>query len=264
LVRTVTCKANTTSLVSSHIFALIDNHNYTQRTNIKILKGLLASALFFTMYTRRTLLGALFAGSLAYLFSASGNPATPQHEPYIQGRNKTVLFITNSEHGLSNVHLATSSALLENYPDIDVHYASFPSVQPKLERISSFARARNSAARDIIFHEIEGKTFAYAVLVGGTAFTAPPASAGIAALTEHMQFWISPWSVEHHMEIFESLSGIIEKVDPAVVVLDTWLRPAIDVTRDKNRQHAIITPNINVDNFLASQPLGSRFWKYPA
>jgi hypothetical protein len=112
------------------------------------------------MVTRLVLLGALLAASIAFLFS-EGN--TPQHDPYIQGKNRTILFITNSEHGLSNVHLATSSALLENYPDLDVHYASFRGVRRKLESISSSAGAKTPAAGDIVFHELKGLTFAQAI-----------------------------------------------------------------------------------------------------
>ncbi|KEY66214.1 hypothetical protein S7711_09227 [Stachybotrys chartarum IBT 7711] len=41
-------------------------------------------------------------------------------------------------------------------------------------------------------------------------------------------------------------------------------RPAIDVTRDRNRQHIMLIPNALVDTFLADQPRGSMFWKYPA
>ncbi|KAK7415566.1 hypothetical protein QQX98_005812 [Neonectria punicea] len=213
------------------------------------------------MITRLLLLSALLAAPLAYFFSG-GN--TPQHAPYIQGKNGTVLFISNSEHGLSNVHLATASALLENYPDMDVHYASFPSVRRNLERISSFAREKAPGISDVVFHELKGLTFAQAIMKEGRSFISAPGRAGIASLAEHIQLWISPWTVEDHVELFEELGTIIDNVDPAVVILDTWFRPAIDATRNKTRQHAFVTPNTLVDNFVASQPLRNMLWKYPA
>ncbi|KAJ3537421.1 hypothetical protein NM208_g6321 [Fusarium decemcellulare] len=213
------------------------------------------------MVTRLILLGALLAAPFAYFLSGEN---TLQHAPYIHGKNGTVLFISNSEHGLSNVHLATASALLENYPDIDVHYASFPNIQGKLQRISSFARERAPQTSDIVFHELRGLTFAQAIAKEGRSFISPPGRAGIASLAEHMQLWISPWTFEDHIELFEELGAIIDSVDPEVVVLDTWLRPALDATRIKNRQHAFISPNTLVDNFLASQPLRNMLWKYPA
>jgi hypothetical protein len=213
------------------------------------------------MITRLILLGALLAASIAHFLSGE---TTPQRDPYIQGKNRTILFFSNSEHGLSNVHLATSSALLENYPDIDVHYASFPAVRRKLESISSFARAKTPAASDIIFHELKGLTFAQAIAKEGRSFISPPGWTGIASLAEHIQLWISPWSIEDHLEMLDELGIIIDKVDPAVVVLDSWFRPAIDATRNKNRQHAFITPNTLVDHFLGSQPFWNMLWKYPA
>ncbi|KAM5368046.1 hypothetical protein ACJZ2D_009650 [Fusarium nematophilum] len=136
------------------------------------------------MVIRLVFLGASLAASLAYFLSGEN---TRQHAPYIHGKNGTVLFISNSEHGLSNVHLATSSALLENYQDLDVHYASFPSVRGKLERISSFARGRTPGARDIVFHELKGLTFAQAIMKEGRSFISPPGRAGIASLAEHIQ-----------------------------------------------------------------------------
>ncbi|KXH63475.1 hypothetical protein CNYM01_05429 [Colletotrichum nymphaeae SA-01] len=45
-----------------------------------------------------------------------------QFTPVI-GKNNTVLFIANIEHGLSNVHVATVYSLLERHPDITIHFA---------------------------------------------------------------------------------------------------------------------------------------------
>ncbi|SPJ75977.1 uncharacterized protein FTOL_05708 [Fusarium torulosum] len=213
------------------------------------------------MFARFIFVTALLIASLAYFLS--GDTAS-QHEPYIQGRNKTVLFIANREHGLSNVHLATVSALLENYPDIEVHFASFPSVKQKLDIIASFARRQSPRTKDITFHGLTGLTFAQAIVKEGRSFISPPGWRGIASLAEHIQLWISPWTFEDHVYLYEELGSIIDDVDPAVVVLDSWFRPAIDVTRKKNRQHAFITPNTLVDHFLGLQPLWVRLWKYPA
>ncbi|KAF4966991.1 hypothetical protein FSARC_5399 [Fusarium sarcochroum] len=213
------------------------------------------------MFTRLILLTSLLTAPLAYFLIGE---TSAQHPPYIQGNNKTVLFITNSEHGLSNVHLATASALLEKYPDIQIHYASFPNAKQRVERISSFSREKAPEASDIVFHELKGLTFAQTIIKEGRSFISPPGWAGIAALTEHIQLWLSPWTSEDHINLVQELDTIIDHVDPAVVVLDVWYRPAIDVTRKKNRQHAFISPNTLVDHFLGIQPLWNRFWKYPA
>ncbi|KAF4503571.1 sterigmatocystin biosynthesis peroxidase stcC [Fusarium agapanthi] len=213
------------------------------------------------MFARILFFTALLVVPLAYFLS---HQTSIEHAPYVQGRNKTVLFLTNSEHGLSNVHLATASAILENYPDIEVHFASFPAIEQKLEWVSSFAKIKTPHARTIAFHGLTGLTFVQAIAKEGRSFISPPGWRGIATLAEHMQLWISPWTFEDHLHLYEELGSIIDKVDPAVIVLDNWFRPAIDATRTRNRQHAFITPNTLVDHFLGIQPFWTRLWKYPA
>ncbi|CAG9952327.1 unnamed protein product [Clonostachys rosea f. rosea IK726] len=223
------------------------------------------------MFARIVLIGAVLIASLAY-FLSSGEAAP--RVPYIQGRNKTVLVLANKEHGLSNVHLSTTYALLEGFPDLEVHYATFPGVRSKVDKISKFARAQTPAARDVVYHDLKGASLAEAcemekeLRYPGMDFQdtmmGPPGAAGIANLAKDIQWWISPWNAEDHMTVYEEISDLIDEIDPAVVVLDTLFRPAIDATRDKNRLHAIVTPNLLTDNFLGDQPHGSMFWKYPA
>ncbi|KAF5594994.1 2-hydroxyacylsphingosine 1-beta-galactosyltransferase [Fusarium pseudocircinatum] len=213
------------------------------------------------MVARTLLFTALLVVPLAYFLS---HLTSTEHAPYVQGRNKTVLFLTNSEHGLSNVHLATASAILENYPDIKVHFASFPAIEQKLGRVSSFAKIKSPQASPIAFHGLTGPTFVQAIAREGRSFMSPPGWRGIATLAEHIQLWMSPWAFADHVHLYNELSKIIDEVDPAVVVLDSWFRPAIDATRKRNRQHAFITPNTLVVHFLGIQPLWTRLWKYPA
>ncbi|KAH7131082.1 hypothetical protein EDB81DRAFT_130413 [Dactylonectria macrodidyma] len=216
------------------------------------------------MYRRALLAGALLVAVLAVLFSQNDVPERP---PYVQGRNKTVLFLVNSEPGLGNALVATASSMLENHADVEVHLASFPKLGKRLGRISEFARTKTPEASDIIFHELGSPSFEDAVTNAGKTMLNiphPPGAAGIAQLCRDMPLWISPWTVEDHMDIYKDLKKVIDTVDPAVVVVDTLFRPAFDATRDSNRYHVIITPNTIVDNFLADQPYGSMFWKYPA
>ncbi|KAM5349592.1 hypothetical protein ACJ41O_006097 [Fusarium nematophilum] len=213
---------------------------------------------------KRLLVGTVLVAALA-LFLSQNEP--PQRPPYVRGRNKTALFVVNAEPGLSNVHVATASALMEGYPDIQVHFASFPRIKSSLARASAFARKKVPEARDIIFHELRGPSYADSVIMVGKELANiahPPGAAGIGHLCKDMQIWLSPWSTEDHLDIYEQLNTIIDQVDPAVVVLETLFRPGMDATRDKNRQHALITPNPLVDTFMGHQPYGSMFWKYPA
>ncbi|VZH97988.1 unnamed protein product [Fusarium fujikuroi] len=158
------------------------------------------------MFARILLFTALLIMPLAYFLS---HQASTQHAPYVQGRNKTVLFLTNSEHGLSNVHLATASAILENYPDIEVHFASFPTIEQKLERITSFAKIKSPHAKSIVFHGFTGLTFVQAIAKEGRSFISPPGWRGIGTLAKHIQLWISPWTFEDHVHLYKEIDHFL-------------------------------------------------------
>jgi hypothetical protein len=184
------------------------------------------------------------------------------------GRANVVLFLVNSESGLSNVHAATAQSLLEHHPEVTVHFASFPPIAAKLKRISSYSQAKTPSqpAPDIVFHELPNLTFARAVLSSGRTIDKVvhrPGLDGIDQVCRDIQMYISPWSGEDHYTLYQLLVKIIDEVDPALVVLDTGFRPGIDATRERNRQYAFISPNTLYDNFFIEQPYGSMFWKYP-
>ena len=215
------------------------------------------------MFTRILVLGTVLVALVALLFPQQ----TEVHPPFVKGRNGTALFLVNQEHGVSNVHVATASALLEQYPDIDVHFVSFPKLKKKLQRVSEFAQRKTPSSRGITFHQLKSPAYADVILAAGRSLDDvphPPGPSGISHLCRDMQLWISPWSAEEHFSIYEEISTFIDEIDPAVVVIDTLFRPGLDITRDKNRQHVVITPNQAVDNFLGDQPYGSMFWKYPS
>jgi hypothetical protein len=70
------------------------------------------------------------------------------------GRNNTVLFITNSEHGNSNVFLATAQALLLEHKNIDVHFATFKKRAKDITSINRFTALNSPGSGSVTFHEI--------------------------------------------------------------------------------------------------------------
>jgi len=184
-----------------------------------------------------------------------------------------VLFIVNEHPGLSNVHVATAQSLLQHHTAVEIHFASFSKLKNTLDRVSSFAKRHEPSAKDIIFHALGGVSYLIAMgnyphigcdedgLIGSIT---KPGLEGIKRLTGDMQIYLDPWEQEDHLAHFRQLTDLIDKVDPAVVVLDTIFSPAIEATRAKNRLHAFITPNIVIDNFPSEQPWLGMLWKYPA
>lgn len=220
-----------------------------------------------------TIITALLIGFIAMFLNVPFAGPGEEYVPPTQGRNNTALFIVIPHHGLSNVHLATADALLERYPDIKLEFASFPELQGKVDRITSWGQGRNNSAKPIGFHVIPGRAYndvAAARLrttrnkVDATEFVMTlRGAAGIAKVTKDFSFYVAPWPAEEHLEIYQNVRHIIDEVNPAVVVLDTLFSPAMDAAREGNRLHAIITPNTLIDNFPGEQPWGGMLWKYP-
>ena len=199
--------------------------------------------------------------------------APPEPREYVRGRNNTVLYIVNEHPGLSNVHVATAQSLLQHHTEIEVHFASFKKLNSTLARISSFVKNHDPSAKEIIFHPLAGVSY-YAAFEnypqiecdddGKIGAISKPGLEGIKRIAGDMQIYLDPWQEEDHLTHFHQLSGLIDEIDPAVVVLDTIFFPAIEATRAKNRLHAFITPNIVIDNFPGEQPWLGMLWKYPA
>ncbi|KAF2973329.1 hypothetical protein GQX73_g356 [Xylaria multiplex] len=212
--------------------------------------------------------GSVTIAVLALIASQWTPPSAPRIETIRQGRNNTILFLTNNEHGLSNVFLATAYTLLERHPEVEVHYASFPSMARRLERVSKRAQQKSRSARgvSVIFHELPELSFMYAVGEAGidpSDVIHPPGLAGLNAVIQGMPFLTSPWSGEDHMTLFQKATDIINEVDPSLVVLDAFLRPAIDATWNSSRFHAFISPLTPIETFPLDQPYGGWIWKYP-
>ncbi|KAL7629625.1 hypothetical protein AAE478_001147 [Parahypoxylon ruwenzoriense] len=152
---------------------------------------------------KQLLLGSsVLIAALALFLSQWTTSAAPEIPP-VRGRNNTVLFLSNSEFGLSNVHLATAYALLEQHPEVHVHLASFPGMVPRLKRVSEHGRRKNPSAQDIVFHELPGYlSFLNAFMASNIKLTdliTPPGYAAIRFMNEYTV----PWSGEDHFTLYE-------------------------------------------------------------
>ncbi|KAJ3578718.1 hypothetical protein NPX13_g1845 [Xylaria arbuscula] len=221
------------------------------------------------LYQIATVFTALVALTAVFLASRSNIPSEISFSP-VQGRNGTALFFINTEYGLSNVHLATVSGLLEKYPCTEIHVASFPRTAKKLERLSSLSRRKSPETQVIQFHELPGPEYLKAVAdrLGGREDSVQyllhrPGMRGMKSVIEQVQVAISPWETKDHIRMFEKAGEIIRTVDPSVVVLDTTLRPPMQATWKSNRLYAYISPNALVDGWAVEQPYMSFLWKYP-
>lgn len=204
---------------------------------------------------------------IALLLSRSTSTPPPKY-PTVSGRNNTALFVVLPHHGLSNVHLATADALLETHPDVQIQFVSFPKLESKVKRISSWGQTKNQKSKPIVFHSIPGRGYEDVLCQDAGVCSLEdaviaPGLEGLAQFEKLFPLYVSPWPAREYLELFHYIRGILDEVDPAVVVLDTLFAPATDATRESNRLHTFITPNTLMDNFAGDQPRLGFFWKYP-
>lgn len=213
---------------------------------------------------RKSVLITIIFAFIAILFSIRKGPST---HPQVLGRNNTVLFLADSASGLSNIHIAASYGLQEHAPHIELHYASFAKRQKDISRVSSMAMRKFSAANPISWHELPSPDYLAAVYrhignISGMIF--PPGLKGAERLAKGMSFHLDPWQRDDYVRLYQHIRGLIVQLDPAVIVLDMSLRPALDATRDLNRRFVMLSPNALVDTIATGQPWGKTLWKYPA
>ncbi|KAH8655235.1 hypothetical protein BX600DRAFT_469359 [Xylariales sp. PMI_506] len=197
----------------------------------------------------------------------------PTYPPPVPGRKNTVLFLSNCEAGLSNTLVATAAALLERHPDVEVHFASFPTLGKKISRVSSYglnqsAQPGSSRSDEIIFHPLTSapslKFASQDMDSDWSDFIHPPGLSGLKTQIWDLKSWMEPWGAEHHLALYREIRQLIDdEIDPALVVLDTFFRPAVDAARGSNRLHSLVSPNQLIDNFIAMQPRGTMMWKFP-
>ncbi|KAF7935514.1 hypothetical protein EAE99_002494 [Botrytis elliptica] len=206
---------------------------------------------------------------IAYLYAGTSPQGEENHVAKKigewRGKNNTVLFVTNSEHGFANVFLATSHALLTEYNDLDIHFATFEKLEDDITMISNFA-LNTGSKRTITFHELKGPSYKKSLNGGGFKVDSAinsPSLADFNRFCSNLEKMVMPWTAPDYLDIYKEISGILETVDPSIVAVDPVFGPGVDAVRAQGRNHVIISPNTLKDSFAKYQPWGAVLWKYP-
>ena len=113
-------------------------------------------------------------------------------------KRKTVLFMTISSAGHSNSIFALSLELL-TYPNIDVHFASFPPLRKRAQELSSSVnvlREKHSSS-NFMFHEIDGMNETEAIESKGLRVASiphPPLARSHDEGINKLLILLSPWN----------------------------------------------------------------------
>lgn len=192
-----------------------------------------------TSSRRRWPIAAAIVAVAAALMAAYLSPTIFADKPFpkqVFGRKNVILMAVNSENGLSNVHMATAFSLAKDDASVEIHIASFDKLRPEVERVSAAAGGKpftfhsfNTSSQAIVFDRNFGSE---------EALISAPGLQSVRRFTSNVEKFFIPWAVDEYFTIFSKTTDLINTIDPAVVVLDSLLPPAIDATRQADRVHA--------------------------
>ncbi|PNY25518.1 Uncharacterized protein TCAP_04541 [Tolypocladium capitatum] len=191
--------------------------------------------------------------------------------------SKKILLITNIERGEANVFLAMSHALLQNYPHVELHFATFKGFETAVTSTWQHARRTSPKANQITLHEIKGPPMANGVQhyyssrkipsKGGyppNSFLAPPGLSNTTRAIHDTIPILVPYDGPQLVDIFTSIVEIINQVDADLVVVNSLMTPALTACYHLGIKFACLSPNAIKDFAAPSQPHGASLWKYPA
>lgn len=176
-----------------------------------------------------------------------------------QQQPRDVIFFTNSELGQCNVALAVAEEFLRR-GDFRVHMASFRPLARMVEELNK----RADAAHPAEFHEIWGPCMTDLAIRSnvGLLFHRPGVSGAVEGFTK-VSTAMSNWRPSEYAKAYRSCIAIIEKIRPAVVVVDPILHVGLDACETTKMRMVVLWPVPLKDVVILNQPKAGALWKYP-
>lgn len=201
--------------------------------------------------------------------SSSPRPKPPYGSTMtMASKSKSIIFLTNSEHGQAQVHLAIAHEMLVS-SELKVHFASFPDLHSRVCELQKL-----HPLNPIRFHRINGPSTTEAMcknkLRGWNLSHPCGITHAVGALT-NLPYVVCPRKWEDYFAIYQRCVEIVKEIGPAMVVVDSHLNPGLDMCRnwsnDEGRErmkYVVINPIDLIHMLGMTQPLLGAFWKYPA
>ncbi|KAH8651000.1 hypothetical protein BX600DRAFT_516598 [Xylariales sp. PMI_506] len=182
---------------------------------------------------------------------------------------KRVLFLTNSEYGQAGVHIATALTVLELYRSAaEVHVASFRPIEKTVASASEYAVKTWQQARPIVFHRVAGIDVAAAwsrLEIRLEEYNGlRPGFWNTPKVLKLLLSTTCPWNEEEFLQIYDSVTELLEEIKPHVIAIDPAFSPAVTACHQSKAFFYILAPNAIKDFSTTYLPLGELLFRFPA
>lgn len=175
-----------------------------------------------------------------------------------EGCQKSILFITCSDHGQANVILAVAGQLLRHgTSSFAVHIASTATLGSRVAQLGKHAK----------FHLLPGSSMAESSLEAGNRVDAMfhrPGMRGAVSSFNNAPKALQHWMNGRYMTLYKTCVELLRELAPAVVIADPLSAPEIDACRMLGQKLVILFPMGLKDLLGSVQPWAGVLWKYPA
>lgn len=172
---------------------------------------------------------------------------------------RNILFLTNSELGQCNVALAVAEEFLRR-DEFNAHIASYRPLAPMVDELNK----RTGASHPVKFHEIWGPCMTDLAIRSNVGLLFHPASLkGTVEGFKKVKRAISSWTPTEYARAYACCLEILDRLRPAVVVIDPILHVGLDACRTAKSRVVVLWPVPHKDVVILCQPKAAVLWKYP-
>lgn len=185
-------------------------------------------------------------------------------------QRESVLFLTNSEHGQTNVHFATAYEFLLR-DEFDIHIASFESVGQRVQELNRLvqsdrqkAHGKNASTSKAIFYPLRGASMIDNIKANNLIW---PHKTGVSDIVQgyrDMSKIVIRDDHHNYLATYDNILELIKNLNPTMAVIDSMFFPAIDACRIADLEFVVLTPMTFYELVGSDQPKGQIFWKLPA
>ncbi|RDW80324.1 hypothetical protein BP5796_05022 [Coleophoma crateriformis] len=182
--------------------------------------------------------------------------------------DQSILFLTNEEHGQSNVMFAIIYELLTQHRT-KLHVASWDKFLARLDSAQILAQEEYLSENliPIELHRLPSESMVSKCMSRTretqASFRHAPGYRGMSYYRSFAPTMLAAYEPTDYMSIYFETKRLVEEIEPNIIVLDPFLSSSIDFVRMSGRKHVILSPVSPSAYVVPKLPLLQIFCKYP-